>query len=107
MVRESLWRFLAELTPVRRCLCASELPRRDADEALEVMRELALVRVAGLRGDLRQGQARPCLQELLGPLDAAGDDVLVRRQPGRRLELPGEVVGAEAGCRGHPPQAQA
>jgi hypothetical protein len=49
-----------------------ELPRGDADEALEVTGELALVRVAGIRGDLRQGQVA-VLQELLGPLDAAGD----------------------------------
>src|SRR5262245_44422901 len=32
-----------------------ELPRRDADEALEVTGELALVREAGAQGDLRQG----------------------------------------------------
>ena len=74
-----------------------ELPGRDADEALEVMRELALVREAGAGGDLRQGQVGSCLQELPGPLDAAHDDVLVRRQPGGRLEPPGKVVGAEAG----------
>jgi hypothetical protein len=78
-----------------------ELPRRDADEALEVMAEHALVREAGVRGDLRQGQVCSCLQKLLGPLDAAHDDVLVRRQPGGPLELPGEVVGAEAGDRGN------
>src|SRR5260370_29636129 len=59
-----------------------ELPRRDADKALEVVGELALVRKASVRGDLRQGQVRPCLQEFLGPLDAARDDELVRRQPG-------------------------
>src|SRR5438105_8708977 len=69
-----------------------ELPRRDADEALEVTGELALVREAGVRGDLRQGQVAAALQELLGPFDAAHDDVLVRRQPRGRLELPGEVV---------------
>ena len=57
------------------------------------MAELALVREAGVQGDLRQGQVRPCLQELLGPLDAAGDDILVRRQPGGPLELLREVVG--------------
>src|SRR5262245_39476903 len=57
-----------------------ELSRRDADQALEVMGELALVREAGVRGDLRQGEVASGLQQLLGPLDAAGDDVLVRRQ---------------------------
>ena len=38
-----------------------ELPRRDADEALEVMAELALVREAGTGGDLRQGQVGSCI----------------------------------------------
>src|SRR5262245_9008058 len=52
------------------------------------MGELALVREPGAGGDLRQGQDRPSLQQLPGPLDPAQDDVLVRRQPGRRLELP-------------------
>ena len=61
-----------------------ELPRGDADYALEVMGELALVREAGVRGDLRQGKDRSFLQEVLGPLDAAHDDVLVRRQPSAR-----------------------
>src|SRR5215475_12323806 len=84
-----------------------ELPRRDADCALEVMRELALVREAGVRGDLRQGAVASGLQELLGPLDAAGDDVLVRRQPGGPLELRDEVVGAEAGDRGQLLQGRA
>jgi hypothetical protein len=69
-----------------------EPPRRDADEPLEVTAELALVREAGARGDLRQGEVA-ALQELLGPLDAAGDDILVRRQPGGPLELLREVVG--------------
>ena len=82
------------------------MPRRDADEALKVTGELALVREAGVRGDLRQGQARPCLEELLGPFDAAQDHVLVRRQPGGRLTLPGEGLDAEAGGRGQPLQGQ-
>jgi hypothetical protein len=43
---------------------SSELPRRDAGEALEVVGELALVREAGVQGDLRQGQVRPGVQEL-------------------------------------------
>src|SRR5215831_9366180 len=84
-----------------------ELARRDADYALEVMRELALVREAGVRGHLRQGEVASGLQELLGPLDAAGEDVLVRRQPGGPLELRDEVVGAEAGDRGQLLQGRA
>src|SRR5262245_54517463 len=51
-----------------------ESPWRDADQALEVMGELALVREAGACGDLRQGEVAVGLQELLGPLDAAGND---------------------------------
>src|SRR5262249_47558920 len=50
-----------------------ELPRRDADNALEVMGELALIREPGVRGDLRQGQFGSGLEELPGPLDAAQD----------------------------------
>src|SRR5262245_66672934 len=76
-----------------------ELPRRDADEPLEVAGELALVRESDARGDLRQGEFVALSQEVLGPLDAAGDDVPVRRQPGGRLEPPREVVGAEMGRR--------
>src|SRR5262245_48158698 len=70
-----------------------ELPRRNADQALEVLAELALVRESGGRRDLGQGEVTVLLQELLGPVDAAGDDVLVRRQPGGPLELAGEVTG--------------
>src|SRR5258708_29251721 len=63
------------------------------------MAELALVREAGVRGDLRQGKVRSCLHELLGPLDAAHNDVLVRRQSSGCLELPCEVAEVEAGDR--------
>jgi len=55
-----------------------ELPRRDADEALEVAGELALVREAGAGGQLRQEAVTVSLLELLRPLDAAGENVLVR-----------------------------
>src|SRR5262249_13523493 len=84
-----------------------ELPRRDAEEALEVVGELALVRETGVRGDLRQGHVRCFLEELLGPFDAAGDDILVRGQSGGPLELRDEVVGAEAGDRGQLLQGRA
>ena len=53
--------------------------------------ELALVGEAGVQGDLRQGQVRPCLRELLGPL-ATQDDVLVRRQPGGNRAISATVV---------------
>ena len=65
------------------------------------MAELALVGEPGVRGDLRQGEGAAALQELLGPLDAARDDVLVWRQPGGRLELACEVARAEMGHRRH------
>src|SRR5215472_11165212 len=84
-----------------------ELPRRDADQALEVMTELALIREAGVRGHLRQGEVASGLQELLGPLDAAGDDVLVRRQSSGPLELPDKVVGTDVGDSGHLLQSRA
>jgi hypothetical protein len=58
-----------------------ERPRRDAHGALDVAGELALVREPGARGDLRQGQVGPCAREVPGPLDAAREDVRVRRQP--------------------------
>ena len=72
---------------------------RDADEALEVVGELALVVATGPRCKLRQGQVGSRTQEDLGPLDAARDHILVGWQPRARLKLPGEVVGVEA-CHG-------
>src|SRR5262249_33042706 len=84
-----------------------ELPRRDAEQALEVVAELALVGEPGVRGHLRQGEVASGLQELLGPLDAAGDGVLGRGQSGGPLELAGEVVGTEAGDSGHLLQGRA
>src|SRR6516165_2066334 len=74
----------------------AELSRRNTDEALESVGELALVREAGVCGDLRQGEVA-FLQKYLSPLDAAQDDVLVRGQPGGHLKLPCEMVGAEVG----------
>src|SRR5262245_22542892 len=71
------------------------------------MGELALVREAGARRDLCQGEVKVLLQELLSPLDTAPEDVLVRRRPRGRLELPREVVGAEMGRRRHLPHGQA
>src|SRR5258708_36134356 len=71
------------------------------------MGELALVIEAGVRGDLCQREVASGLQELLGPLDATGKDVLVRRHAGGLLELPGEVIGAETGDRGDLLQARA
>ena len=77
------------------------MPRRDADQALEVMGELALIRKAGASRDLRQREITVMLQELLCPFYAAREDVLVRRYPGGRLEPPREVSGAEMGRHRH------
>ena len=43
------------------CCGHPELPRRDADYALEVVGELALVGEARVRGQLRQGQVAAAL----------------------------------------------
>src|SRR5262249_21756944 len=51
----------------------SGLPQGDADYALEVIGELALISEPGVRGDLRQGQFGSGFEELPGPLDAAQD----------------------------------
>jgi hypothetical protein len=85
----------------------AELARCDADEALEVMGELALIREADARRDLGQGEVPVGVQELLRPRDAACDDVLVRWYSGGRFELPREVVGAAVGGRGQLLQGQA
>ena len=62
------WR---DLRPLGDSCGHPELPGRDADEALEVLGKLALVRETGVRGDLRRGQAVSCLREVLGPFDVA------------------------------------
>ena len=59
------------------------------------MEELSLVRKAGVRGDLRQGELAAFLQKLLHPLDADRDYILVRRRPAGLPELPVDVVGAD------------
>src|SRR5262245_8090714 len=74
-----------------------EPPRRDTHEALEVAGELALVREACARRDLRQGGVAVPLQEPLGPFDAAREDKPIRWQTGGRPELPRKVIRAEAG----------
>jgi hypothetical protein len=62
----------------------------DADDALEVMGELALVRESGARRDLCQGEVTVGLQELLRPLDAAREGrippELVKRIEGHNRE---------------------
>src|SRR5262245_11395642 len=52
-----------------------ELTWRNADEALEVAGELALVVEPGSRCDLGQGGVGLCSQEVLGSLDAARDHI--------------------------------
>src|SRR5262249_3912407 len=80
--------------PGRACGSAEVLGGH-ADEPLEVAGEVALVPESAPGGDLRQREVIPALEQLLGPLDAPGDDVLVRGQAGGRLEQPGEVIRAE------------
>jgi hypothetical protein len=83
------------------------LARRDADDALEVLGEVALIHEADTRRDLGQGEVLVGVQELLRPRHAARDDVLVWRHPGGRFELPREVGGTEVGGRGQLRQGQA
>src|SRR5262245_13026502 len=83
-----------------------EPPGGHTDQALEVMREVALIREAGAGRDFCQGEIGMLLQELLCPLDAVGDDVLVWWLSGRDLELPSEVIGAEMRHRRHSLQGQ-
>src|SRR5262249_41980134 len=80
---------------------AAETPRCDADGALEVMRQLALIRGADAGRDLGQRQRAVRAEQLLDALDAARDHVLVWSEPGRCLELPREVVGAQVSSGGH------
>jgi hypothetical protein len=70
-------RFLAEITTAGRFLGASELSRRDADEALEVIGQLTLIGESGVLGNLCEGHVACGLHHLLGPLNATLDDVLV------------------------------
>jgi len=73
--------FLKRLAVFLGDSCGSaEVSRRDADDALEVAGEVALIREAGARRDLGQCEVPVGVQELLRPLDPSRDDVLVRRQ---------------------------
>ena len=73
MVREPLRRFLALLALLRRFLRACGTGRRDADEALEVVGELALVVEPGPCCDLGQGGVGLFSQEVLRPLDSLSE----------------------------------
>jgi hypothetical protein len=44
-----------------------------------------LVREPDVRSDVREREIEAFAEQLLPPFDAAGDDVLVRRHPGGRL----------------------
>ena len=70
------------------------------------MREVALIREAGGRRNLCQGEVVILLKELLRTLDTTGNDILVRRLTRRELELTREVVGAEVHNRRHVLQGQ-
>src|SRR5260221_12976997 len=62
---------------------------------------MALVREADAECDLRQAELAICPEEVLRSFNAARDHILVRRQPGGRLELAREVIGAEMGDGSH------
>ena len=62
---------------------------------------MALIREAGAERDLGQAEPAVCPQEVLRSFNAACDYILVRRQPGGRLELAREVIGAEMGDGSH------
>ena len=63
--------------------------------------KLALVREADTERDLGQADFVVSLQQVLRSFDTARDHILVWRQPSGRLELPGEVIGAEMGDGSH------
>src|ERR1700741_1592986 len=63
--------------------------------------KLALVRETGTERNLCQLELIVFPQEVLCSLNAARDQILVWRQPGARLELPGEVIGAEMSDGSH------
>src|SRR5260221_3706522 len=89
-------RVLARAWGLLRFSCGNpNLSGRDADDPLEVRGKMALVREAGAERALRQAELTVSPQEVLCSFNAARDHILVRRQPGARLELAREVIGAE------------
>jgi ATP-binding cassette subfamily F protein 3 len=82
-------------TSGRTASLAEHRARRDTERALEEARQVRLVREPRRRGDL----ARPRvgrLEEEAGPLQPAGEDVLVRRPPEGLPERAGEVRGRQS-----------
>jgi hypothetical protein len=86
-----------------RFLLKPKLSRCDTDEPFKVKGKLALVREPGVERNLCQLELIVFSQEVLCSLNAARDYILVRCQTSGRLELPGEVIGAEMGDRSHLP----
>src|ERR1700739_3873761 len=94
--------FLVKLADYLRRSCGNmKLSRCDAEDPLEVTGKLALIREPDAYSDLRQAELTVCPQEVLCSFNAARDQILVWRQPGARLELPGEVIGAEMSDGSH------
>jgi hypothetical protein len=56
-----------------------KLPRRDADDPLEVKGKMALVGEADAQRDLRQTELAVSPEELLRSFNATSDQILVRR----------------------------
>ena len=86
-----------------RFLLKLKLSRCDTDEPFKVKGKLALVRETGTERNLCQLELTVFPQEVLCSLNAARDDILVRCQTSCRLELPGEVIGAEMDDGSHLP----
>src|SRR5215216_6287524 len=74
-------------------------PRRDSDEATELLGEVAGTREAHLLSHHPHGKIG-IREQRLGPLDPLPNDVLVRGEPCRKLEHPREVVGAHMDLAG-------
>ena len=68
--------------------------------APDVVGEMALVGKANRAGDVAHGEVG-AREQIPGPLYPALDYVLVRREAGRTLELPREVVPAQVRNPGH------
>lgn len=74
------------------CCESPKLTWRDADDALEVKRKLALAREAGAEGDLRLVQFMVCPEEAPRSLNPPLNNVLMRWQSSNRLELSREGI---------------
>jgi len=90
-LQEPAIRVLAGVTFLLGDSCGTpKLLWRNADDPLKMKAKMALIREAGAQRDLCQGELAVCSQEVLRSFNTARDHILVRRQPGGCLELPGK-----------------